>query len=470
MASIFKKDGYTTWSVIYYSKTEKYKNGKPKQKWINGLTYRQAQKEKNRIESEQLEGTFTEPSKVTTEEYLMEWLSFYKKCGNAISTCSMVEGIMLNHIIPEFGKRKLQSLTPKDMELFFLSLKTKHHCRSDYRYKNVPDDELPLLSPKTIRHIYIYFKMALDKAVEWNTLSKNPIIIPPPAVDEVEQPAWDEDTLLDALSDIGNPLLHLCLHLAFVGSMRSGEIAGLTWDKMDWENDFYRIDQIIQRAKKSALSNEYAKKPIFVFPNSIFTRKSEDIKSCLILKEPKTKKSKRTIYWTQQLKQELIARKQMVDRRKAILGDEYNDYNLVICLEDGRPVEPKLIAKWFKKFIERHGGVYPKVKLHSLRSTSTTYKLIVSHGDIKSVQGDTGHATAQVTMNTYAKIQDKERRKIAKALEDNFYSRSTSADNTSMAGPRTPEEANNLLLLKMLQDKASTDPTVLQQIALLLAQ
>lgn len=267
-------------------------------------------------------------------------------------------------------------------------------------------------------------------------------------------------------------MLHLCLHLAFVGSMRSGEIAGLGWDKLDWLDDSFRIEQIIQRVKKSDLQNPGAKQPLRVFPNSIFTRPEEEIKSCLILKEPKTKTSKRTIYMTQQLKQELIARKQLVDRRKAILGDEYHDYNLVICLEDGRPVEPKLIAKWFRKFIDRHGGVYPTVKLHSLRATSTTYKLEMSHGDIKSVQGDTGHATAKMVTDTYAHIQDKRRRKLAQTLEDNFYRSEKPKEvvQERQHVPQTPEEANNLKLLQMLQDKAAKDPSVLQQLALVVLQ
>lgn len=89
---------------------------------------------------------------------------------------------------------------------------------------------------------------------------------------------------------------------------------------------------------------------------------------------------------------------------------------------------------------------------------------------IKSVQGDTGHATAQMTMDRYAKIQDKQRRKIAKAIEAKFYSLDKDGNDAPVPAPRTPEEANNQLLIKMIQDKASTDLTVLQQIALLLSQ
>lgn len=105
-------------------------------------------------------------------------------------------------------------------------------------------------------------------------------------------------------------------------------------------------------------------------------------------------------------------------------------------MEDGTPIEPKLISKWFGIFIERNHGIYPKVRLHSLHSTSVTYKLAVSKGDIKSVRGDTGHATARMVTDTYAKIQDKSRKKMAEALEREFYK-----DGKSPDAPKLSEEA-----------------------------
>ena len=261
------------------------------------------------------------------------------------------------------------------------------------------------------------------------------------------------------------PWLHLCLHLAFVGSMRSGEISGLTWDRVGWEEESVSIDKIVQRVNRKDLEESADDPPLLVFPNAISTRSPEKIKSCLVLKGPKTPTSNRTIYMTAPLKDELLRRKQVVERRRLILGEEYHDYNLVICLEDGRPVEPKLIAKWFKRFIDRHGGAFPQVTLHSLRSTSTTYKLVLSKGDIKSVQGDTGHANAKMVTDTYAKIQDKNRKKMAKALEKNFYG---GAGQEVLPEPEHPvsktEEANNLLLLQKLAE----DPQALRMLMAML--
>ena len=65
----------------------------------------------------------------------------------------------------------------------------------------------------------------------------------------------------------------------------------------------------------------------------------------------------------------------------------------------------------------------PDVVFHSLRHTSVTYKLKLSGGDIKAVQGDSGHAQADMVTEVYGHIIDEDRRKNAQRMEDAFYNR-----------------------------------------------
>ena len=61
-------------------------------------------------------------------------------------------------------------------------------------------------------------------------------------------------------------------------------------------------------------------------------------------------------------------------------------------------------------------------EVHGLRHSSATYQLLQSDGDFKSVQGNTGYATASVLMDTYAHTQDKPRLELTEKIEANFYS------------------------------------------------
>ncbi|RGR62529.1 hypothetical protein DWY32_11295 [Agathobacter rectalis] len=59
----------------------------------------------------------------------------------------------------------------------------------------------------------------------------------------------------------------------------------------------------------------------------------------------------------------------------------------------------------------------PDVVFHSLRHTSVTYKLKLSGGDIKAVQGDSGHAQADMVTEVYGHILDEDRKKNARLMK-----------------------------------------------------
>ncbi len=58
----------------------------------------------------------------------------------------------------------------------------------------------------------------------------------------------------------------------------------------------------------------------------------------------------------------------------------------------------------------------------SLRHSSITYKLKLNGGDVKAVQGDSGHAQASMVTEVYSHILDDDRKKNAALFEKAFYS------------------------------------------------
>ena len=51
------------------------------------------------------------------------------------------------------------------------------------------------------------------------------------------------------------------------------------------------------------------------------------------------------------------------------------------------------------------------------------YQLMISGGDVKAVQGTTGHATADMLVNTYAHIQQSSRVELGRKFEEGFYAK-----------------------------------------------
>lgn len=104
---------------------------------------------------------------------------------------------------------------------------------------------------------------------------------------------------------------------------------------------------------------------------------------------------------------------------KSILGKDYQKYDLVMATDYGLPIGEAAIRKRFKKLIREHN--LPEVVFHSLRHTSVTYKLKLNGGDIKAVQGDSGHSQVNMVTDVYSHILDEDRKRNAELFEAAFY-------------------------------------------------
>ena len=183
----------------------------------------------------------------------------------------------------------------------------------------------------------------------------------------------------------------------------------------------------------------------------------------LILKSTKTASSCRTIFMTSALKEELkkwlnqLAADEMKDPAR------YHDSGMLFRLPNGLAVEPVLIRKKFLKWQDAHPE-FPHIVFHGLRHSSATYQLIISGGDIKAVQGTTGHASADMLVNTYAHIQQSSRVELGKKFESGFYAKpdTSSPQAVPAAGEPTISMTALLELLK------NADPEVKAQLRLAL--
>lgn len=176
--------------------------------------------------------------------------------------------------------------------------------------------------------------------------------------------------------------------------------------------------------------------------------------TALVLKEPKTKTSIRRVYLPKTVAKMLVDRKAEIDELKDLFGDEYIDNDLVFCTSNGRPMESQIINRAFNKLIKENG--FPHVVFHSLRHSSITYKLKLNGGDMKAVQGDSGHAQMKMVADVYSHIIDEDRCINAQRFEDAFYSQAKAPEpaiqeiEEKETGTTTPESdtAKILELLK----------------------
>jgi integrase len=427
MASIIKRK--KNYSVIYNYVDE---NGETKQKWETWPTHKDALKRKAEVENQINTGTFLPPNKQTVEEFMYDFISLYGEQKWSVSMYDSSCALIANYITPIIGNMELQSITPRVADQY---VKTLQKTKSVVKRNRQPKSEY--LTDTNIERIIKTLRCAFKQAVRWELIAKNPFdFVVLPKTKYKKRDIWDAETIRKALDECTDSKLYVAMNLAFACSLRMGEILGLTWNNVHIseadiaaDDAHIYIDKELTRASKRAIET-IGEKDIY----HVFTPLMPNTSTRLILKKPKTDSSIRKIWLPKTVAYILIEYRRAQDELKSFLGDEYQDFNLVIALPNGRPCENRIIEKEFLLLKEKAG--LPNVVFHSLRHSSTTYKLKLNHGDLKATQGDTGHAQIDMITDIYAHILDEDRKVNAQKFETAFYTKR----NPDLRNVTPPEE------------------------------
>ncbi|MBR4961173.1 MAG: site-specific integrase [Clostridia bacterium] len=458
MASIIKRK--KSYSVVYNYTTE---TGETKQKWETVRNYQDALKRKAEIENEQHHGNFIPPSDQTVREFLYDFVVLYGEKKWGVSMYDGCTALIENYINPLIGDLKIQSITTRTTDQFVQELQKTPAVGTAVK----PNKDGRMVTDKTIEKIIKLLRCAFGQAVRWELLSKNPFEHTLcPQTTYAKRDIWDADTIMKALNECEDSRLYIAMNLSFACSLRMGEILGLTWDNVHIEEDIANdnawiyIDKELERVSKRAMEALGEKNII-----KVFTPLMPNTSTRVVLKTPKTESSVRKVWLPKTLAYILREWRDAQNELKDYLGDEYQDYNLVVALPNGRPCENRVISKEFEKLKEKAG--LPNVVFHSLRHSSTTYKLKLNHGDLKATQGDTGHAQLDMITDIYAHILDEDRKINAQKFETAFYG---TRDLRNVRSPQEPaQEPQQNVDLAALIDQLQKNPELAATLASLIA-
>lgn len=202
--------------------------------------------------------------------------------------------------------------------------------------------------------------------------------------------------------------LYVAMNLSFACSLRMGEILGLTWENVHISDEDIAADNAYVYIDKEL--TRASKRAIETLGEKdiyyIFTPLMPNTSTRIILKKPKTDSSIRKVWLL-------------------------------------------------------------KVVFHSLRHSSTTYKLKLNHGDLKATQGDTGHAEIDMITSIYAHILDEDRKVNAQKFETAFYAK---PDLRNVRPPEEPAKSEPATLdLESLVEQLQKSPELASALAALIA-
>jgi len=185
----------------------------------------------------------------------------------------------------------------------------------------------------------------------------------------------------------GHRFEDLFLVTLFTG-MREGEVLGLTWDCVDFKKGTILVKQQLQKVRNKP---EYQLVP------------TKNGKSRTITPASFVMDTLRRVRHTQ-----------LENRLRN--GELWQDTNFVFTDEIGEHLKHRTVYNNFKAIAAQIGS--PETRFHDLRH-SYAVAAIRPGDDIKTVQGNLGHATAAFTLDVYGHVTDQMKRDSA-ARMDNF--------------------------------------------------
>ena len=256
------------------------------------------------------------------------------------------------------------------------------------------------LNRNSILRYHAMLSSIFKKGVQWGLISENPCSrAEHPKAEEVNVAILGEEDLsklLEALSD-APPQYSVITQLALLTGARRGEICGLRWSDINFEQGTIAINRTLQYIPGTGT--------VFNAPKTKRSRRCIKIGvDCIaLLKEyslyQKAERLKVGTAWT---------------RRITVEGGRTVENDLLFTKWNGEPMDPKTVTSWFPGFLAEHD--LPAVHFHSLRHTNASL-LIAAHAPITTVSARLGHAQTSTTLNIYADAIQSADAAAADALE-----------------------------------------------------
>lgn len=317
---------------------------------------------------------YREPSKMTVGQWLDVWTAEYLN-GVKPRTVESYLCQIKNHIKPNLGALKLDTLSPHTIQKFYNGLNGEREGK-------------PGLSPKSIRNIHGILHSALQQAVAIGYLRANPAdACTLPKVVRKELEPLDEDATARFIEAVKGHRYEIVFLVTLFTGMRQGEILGLTWDCVDFTRGTLTINKQLQ--KTTTGGSVYLLVP------------TKNGKGRVIAPAPDVMELLR-----------IQKRRQAEWRLKA--GPLWEDNNLVFTDELGGHFSHHTVYQNFKRVVSSIG--FPDVRFHDLRH-SFAVASIRAGDDIKTVQSNLGHATAAFTLDVYGHVTDQMKRESADRMQ-----------------------------------------------------
>lgn len=356
---------YTYWEARYTTGHDPG-TGKQIQRSITGKTQREVAQRLKEATLAVDRGTYTDPTRMTVGAWLDTWLREYLG-GAKPNTLRIYRNNVDRHIKPAMGAVRLQALRPHAVQEFVNSLE---------------------LSPASVRLAYKVLHMALGKAIQLGYIPTNPADnCELPRAEQKEINPLDDNQVTALIQAAKGHSLEMLVTLALFTGLRQSELLGLTWADIDLKTGALVVNKQLARPD--------------LREDSIFAS----------TKSGKTRSLTIAPYTIRALKEQKRRQAEMQIKAGPVWD---NPHGLVFTGETGAPLSHRYVDDAFRRLTIKAG--LEGVRFHDLRHTYAVNALRAGD-DIKSVQGNLGHASAGFTLDRYGHFTEQMKKASAARME-----------------------------------------------------
>ena len=233
-----KKNGSSAYMFKAYMGTDPVSGKRINMTKQGFKTKKEAQLALARLQTEIENSGFRQAEKMTFQQVYDLWVVNYELTVKESTFVKQTELYRL-HVLPYFGHRMLDKITPAIVQKF---------ANQNVKYKRY-------------REFISNTSRIFEYAIRMNLIRENPvkkIIIPKPAEkleqDKINYFTKDELTsFLKALDGLGNLKQSAFLRLLAMSGCRRGEILGLEWRSVNFDENYISITQTLARGKNRRL-------------------------------------------------------------------------------------------------------------------------------------------------------------------------------------------------------------------------
>lgn len=323
-------------------------------------------------------GLYGKESLITIDDWFHTWIKEYKEPSVKRGTVGVYEDTYDSYIKKTLGKKKLKDLRPEQIQNLFNTLKADGYSRS------------------TIELVSVVLSGMYTQAYKNQLVRSNPVphTTLPKMNDKTERRVLTRDEQEIFLNTAKSHQYGYVYELALSTGMRSGEIRGLEWSDIDFQNRIIHV-------KGTLVQNRFG------FYKDL----------------PKTGSSYRDIPMLDNVYHLLKERRKTQIEQKLLLGPDWQPAdkldNLVITTNFGRPLGKAYLNNGIKaiiKKIEKTGQTFDYITFHGLRHSFAT-RCIENGMEPQVLKAIMGHSKLSITMDLYAHVlpdaKSKEMQKIS---------------------------------------------------------